>query len=56
MFFAPEMALGDECRRYVDLWALGVLAYELANLSFPFCSNSINDPKRFVKDVIKGEK
>ena len=47
MFFAPEMALRTECRRHVDLWALGVLAYELANFAFPFGSNAINDPKNF---------
>ena len=35
-YFSPEMVVGAECKRFVDLWALGVLAYQISNYDFPF--------------------
>ena len=52
MYFAPEVVMGTECTKKVDLWALGILTYELSNLSFPFANNDIDDPQRFVKAVL----
>ena len=42
-YFAPEMVIGAECKRYVDLWALGVLAYQLSNFDFPFKLDDITE-------------
>ena len=42
-YFAPEMVMRTECKRYVDLWALGVLAYELSNFVSPFRAKDIED-------------
>ena len=42
-YFAPEMVIGAECKRYVDLWASGVLAYQLSNFDFPFKLDDITE-------------
>ena len=36
-----EMVVGAECKRFVDLWALGVLAYQISNYDFPFRNEDI---------------
>ena len=46
-YFAPEMVVGAECKRYVDLWALGVYAYHLANFEFPFTTAEVQDKANF---------
>ena len=46
-YFAPEMVMGTECKRYVDLWAMGVLAYQLSNFCYPFRVEDIENSKRF---------
>jgi serine/threonine protein kinase len=35
-YFAPEVVVGKECGKAVDLWTLGILAYELSNYASPF--------------------
>lgn len=40
-YFAPEMLLGREYNQSIDLWALGVLAYELTNFCLPFVYEEI---------------
>jgi serine/threonine protein kinase len=37
-YFAPELVMGGECTTHIDLWALGVVAYELSNYVYPFKS------------------
>jgi serine/threonine protein kinase len=46
------MVMGTECTKKVDIWALGVLTYELSNLYFPFANSDIDDPRRFAKVVL----
>ena len=50
-YFAPEMIFGTECKRHIDLWALGVLAYQLSNYAFPFDPEDIQDGVRFEQAV-----
>jgi serine/threonine protein kinase len=55
LYFSPEMVLEGKCSRAVDLWALGVIAYELANLFLPFRLEDIRDRKNFAKVVLEAE-
>ena len=55
-YFAPEMAVGAECKRFVDLWAIGVLAYHLSNYDFPFTIEQIQKASTFEKVVKQAEK
>jgi serine/threonine protein kinase len=55
MYFPPEVIIGGECKRYVDLWTLGVIAYELCNMCLPFHSDDIGDSKRFSQAVLAAE-
>ena len=52
-YFAPEMLLGKEYNRSIDLWALGVLAYEMANFCLPFIYDQIATEEEYI-DLVKG--
>ena len=36
LYSSPEKLFEASCEKYCDLWNLGVLAYQLANLAPPF--------------------
>ena len=55
LYFAPEIAYGQECGKELDLWTLGVFAYELANFVPPFELNQILNKNTFKKVVLDGE-
>ena len=44
LYFAPEMIKKKGYDRAVDLWSLGVLAYEFMLRDPPFTSNVIKSP------------
>ena len=48
--------MGRECKRYVDLWAMGVMAYELANLWLPFQLDDIGNKQKFETVVKNAQK
>jgi len=50
-YFAPEIILSDQVGKTVDLWSLGVIAYELVNYEIPFEYEVICDGERFAEAV-----
>ena len=40
-YFSPEMCLGESYDEKTDIWSLGVLLYEMAQLEYPFGGKSI---------------
>lgn len=51
-YYAPEMVLQLGYGREVDIWALGIFAYEISNYSPPFAGPDIKD-RRKVKRLVK---
>jgi serine/threonine protein kinase len=51
LYFAPELVKGLPCGKSLDLWTLGVLAYELSNFQPPFSKNQIHNKDEFIKAV-----
>ena len=47
LYFAPEVAYKQDCGKELDLWTLGVLAYELSNFAAPFQLKYIMNLKVF---------
>jgi serine/threonine protein kinase len=47
---------GLPCGKTLDLWTLGILAYELTNFIPPFSKNQILNQEAFPKVVKIGEK
>jgi len=45
------MVACEEHGKNVDLWALGVVAYELSNFFLPFDLDDIKDKDKFIKKV-----
>ena len=41
--------------KHIDLWTIGVLAYELSNYKAPFTAADIRNTSKFVKLVRKSE-
>lgn len=57
IYFAPEMAMREKgYTKHIDMWTVGVLAYELANYKPPFAASDIRQTSKFVKLVKKAEK
>jgi calcium/calmodulin-dependent protein kinase I len=52
IYFAPEMVLKQGYGKEVDLWTLGVFAYEISNYSPPFTGPEIRDRQK-VKRLVK---
>lgn len=52
IYYAPEMVMRKGYDRMVDIWAIGIYAYEMSNYSPPFSSADIRDRIK-VKRVIK---
>lgn len=52
IYYAPEMVMRKGYDKSVDIWAIGIYAYQMSNYSPPFASADIKD-KLKVKRVIK---
>ena len=52
IYYAPEMVLRQGYQKEVDIWAIGVYAYEMSNYYPPFASADIKE-KLKVKRVVK---
>jgi len=52
IYYAPEMVMRKGYDKSVDIWAIGIYAYEMSNYHPPFASADIKD-KLKVKRVIK---
>ena len=52
IYYAPEIVMRKGYDRMVDIWAIGVYAYEMSNYSPPFSSADIRDRIK-VKRVVK---
>ena len=52
IYYAPEMVMRKGYDRMVDIWAIGIYAYEMSNYSPPFSSADIKDRIK-VKKVVK---
>lgn len=48
LYLAPELINSDSYNESVDIWALGVLTYELLTNEIPFKIRSIKDLKKVV--------
>jgi serine/threonine protein kinase len=55
LYFAPELVSEMPCGKNLDLWTLGILAYELSNFSSPFSKSQILNKENFKKSVLVGE-
>ena len=53
-YFAPEMLFGKKYNKSIDMWALGVLAFELANGRLPFPYDDIESQEEYVQLIKKG--
>lgn len=51
MYLAPELATGDLYDKSCDLWALGILAYELCSGDVPWRSSNKEKVKQEISDV-----
>lgn len=51
-YYAPEMVLRQNYGREIDLWAIGIFAYEMSNYCPPFSGPEIKDRQR-VKQLVK---
>lgn len=49
-FLAPEIVKGKKYTNSVDMWALGVIIYNLATFSFPFLGDDENEIYRNIKE------
>lgn len=36
IYYAPEMVLREGYGKFIDLWTIGIFAYEMSNYSPPF--------------------
>jgi serine/threonine protein kinase len=48
LYLAPELINEDNYNESVDVWALGILTYELLTSEIPFKIRSIKDLKKVV--------
>jgi serine/threonine protein kinase len=48
LYLAPELINSDNYNESVDVWALGVLTYELLTNEIPFKIKSMKDLKKVV--------
>jgi serine/threonine protein kinase len=55
LYFAPELVRELPCGKALDLWTLGILAYELSNFASPFSKAQIQDKNTFHRAVTAGE-
>jgi serine/threonine protein kinase len=55
MYFAPEMVLKGQHSREIDLWSLGVMAYELSNFFLPFDQDDMKE-NNYTRVVNQGQK
>lgn len=53
-YLAPELVLGKGHNRAVDLWAVGILVYEMIYGSSPFADVVYNDQVTICKKIVKG--
>ena len=53
MYYAPEMVLGYEYGREIDLWTLGIYSYEMSNFSAPFAGGDLGN-KAKVQKLVQG--
>jgi CRP-like cAMP-binding protein len=54
-YLAPELVLGRGHNKAVDLWAFGILVYELAVGYSPFCDPRNMDQTVICRDIVKGK-
>lgn len=54
-YLAPELVLGQGHNRSVDLWALGVLAYEMLAGYSPFADHQHGDQMVICKNILRGQ-
>lgn len=52
IYYAPEMVLKEGYQKEIDIWAIGVYAYEMSNYCPPFATSDIKE-KLKVKRVVK---
>ena len=55
IYFAPEMVTQKGYGLSVDIWAIGVYAYELSNYSPPFAAADMKDKYRVRRVVENAE-
>jgi hypothetical protein len=51
LYSAPELIEGKDVGKAMDLWTLGVLAYEMANYTHPFSLRIIRNIDSFRAEV-----
>jgi serine/threonine protein kinase len=51
LYIAPEVVDCEPCGLELDLWSLGILAYEMTNLITPFGTQVINKRDSFHKAI-----
>ena len=54
-YYAPEMIMNEGYGREIDLWMLGVLAYELSNYCTPFTTAELEDLPRLKQLVLAAQ-
>lgn len=54
-YLAPELVLGQGHYKGVDIWAIGVLMYELVSGHSPFYDPANNDQMVICKNIVKGK-
>ena len=54
-YLAPELVLGQGHFKGVDIWAIGVLLFELVSGRSPFCDPANNDQMVICKNIVKGK-
>ena len=52
IYYAPEMVLREGYGKEIDLWTIGIFAYEMSNYNPPFPGPDIKDRQR-VKRLVK---
>ena len=42
-YLAPELWRGEACSKKSDIWALGVILYEIITMKYPYTANGVEE-------------